>query len=183
MIDPTPPYAPEKKGKVEAAVKYVKGNFFAPRALEELGDARQKLRRWRDETANQRTHATTNKVPRAHFEAQEKGALLALAPTRWEPVVWKRARVHTDRHVEFERCLYLVPFRLMGQEVWVQGRGKVVDIFFEDERVASHQRSQARYHTQEAHLPEGRRDLRQRGRQWWQQKADKMSPVIGAYIA
>lgn len=31
MVDPTPPYAPEKKGRVEAAVKYVKSNFFAPR--------------------------------------------------------------------------------------------------------------------------------------------------------
>jgi transposase len=29
QIDPTPPRSPEKKGKVEAGVKYVKGNFLA----------------------------------------------------------------------------------------------------------------------------------------------------------
>ncbi len=37
QIDPTPAYSPEKKGKVESAVKYVKGAFFEPRAGE-LGD-------------------------------------------------------------------------------------------------------------------------------------------------
>lgn len=182
MIDPAPPYAPEKKGKVESGVKYVKSNFFAPRDFEDIEEARKILRRWLDEIANQRTHATTQKVPREHFDALEKDALKALPPARWEPVVWKQATVHPDSHVEFERRLYSVPFRLMGQKVWVRARAKTVDVFLEDELVCSHRRSQARYNTKEAHLPQGRRDLRQRSRQWWQEKADKMSPVVGAYI-
>jgi transposase len=182
MIDPTPPYAPEKKGKVESAVKYVKSNFFAPRDLEELDQARTQLARWLDEIANQRVHGTTKQVPREVFEELEADTLSALPPTRWQPVIWKRAMVHPDSHVEFERRLYSVPFRLMGQEVWLRARGKTIDVFFEDKRITSHQRSEARYNTKEAHLPEGRRDLRHRGRQWWQDKADKMSPVVGEYI-
>jgi len=182
MVDPTPPYAPEKKGKVESGVKYVQNNFFAPRDLEEIGEAREKLRPWLDKIANERTHGTTGKVPREHFEALETDALKPLPPARWEPVVWKRARVHPDVHVEFERRLYSVPFRLMGQEVWIRARGKTIDIYFEDEQVATHRRSESRYNTNEAHLPEGRRDLRHRSRQWWQEKADGISPIVGAYI-
>ena len=39
QIDPTPPRDPEKKGKVESGVKYVKRNFFKPRALEDFAEA------------------------------------------------------------------------------------------------------------------------------------------------
>lgn len=34
-IDPTPPYSPKKKGKVESAVKYVKGNALRGREGED----------------------------------------------------------------------------------------------------------------------------------------------------
>ena len=45
-----------------------------------------------------------------------------------------------------------------------------------------HTRRGPRYSTQESHLPAGRRDLRHRGHEWWQDKADKLSPIVGAYI-
>jgi transposase len=182
MVDPTPPYAPEKKGKVESAVKYVKGNFFAPRALEKLDEAKEQLALWLDRIANQRVHGTTRRMPRELFDLEEAGALKSLPPTRFVPVVWKQAKVHRDSHVEFERRLYSVPFRLIGRTVWIRARGKSVDIFYDDEPCASHRRSGPRKSTREAHLPEGRRDLRHRSRQWWQDKADRMSPIVGEYI-
>ena len=45
-VDPTPPYDPGKKGKVEAGVKYVKGNFFVGRQETNVEDVRRDLRRW-----------------------------------------------------------------------------------------------------------------------------------------
>lgn len=182
MIDPTPPYAPEKKGKVESAVKYVKRNFFGPRELEIIDEARDQLGLWLSKIANLRCHGTTRRIPREHFEAEEAVALKALPPTPWQPVIWKQARVHTDSHVEFERRLYSVPFRLIGQRLWVRARGSSVDIFADNELCATHARSGPRRSTRDAHLPEGRRDLRHRSREWWQDKADQMSPVVGEYI-
>lgn len=181
-VDPTPPYAPEKKGKVESAVKYVKNNFFGPRDLEDIQEARQKLGPWLDSIANQRVHGTTGKVPREHFEAEEQNTLIDLPPQRWTPVVWKQAKVHQDCHIEFERKLYSVPFRLIGQSVWVRACGSTIDILHDNERCATHDRRGPRRTTREAHLPEGRRDFRHRTREYWQDRADDISPVVGDYI-
>lgn len=182
MIDPTPPYSPEKKGKVESGVKYVKQNFFAPRQLEELEEAQTQLRHWLEEVANRRLHGTTKRIPREVFDTEEHATLKELPPRRWAPVVWKRAKVHPDSHVEFERRLYSVPFPLIGQQVWIKACGKSIDIYFDDELVTSHMRGSSAYNTKDAHLPEGRRDLRHRGRDWWQKKANQISPLVGNYI-
>lgn len=40
-IDPTPPYSPEKKGKVESGVKYVQRNFMRPRRDQKYVDGRR----------------------------------------------------------------------------------------------------------------------------------------------
>jgi transposase len=60
QIDPTPIYSPEKKGKVEAAVKYIKNNFVAARReLQDVHELRAELQRWLSEVANVRVHGTT----------------------------------------------------------------------------------------------------------------------------
>lgn len=181
-VDPTPPYSPQHKGKVEAAVKYVKQNFFKPRALETMKEARPQLADWLEEIANARVHGTTGKVPREHYDEIEREAMLELPPRPYSQVTWKRSRVHPDSHVEFERRLYSVPFKLIGQEIWVKVEDNLVVIYADDEKVARHERKGPRYHTTESHLPEGRRDLRHRSRDWWQAKATRMSPTVGEYI-
>lgn len=181
-VDPTPPYSPQHKGKVEAAVKYVKQNFFAPRALETMAEARDELRDWLDVIANARVHGTTGKVPREHYDELERSEMLELPPVPYAQVTWKQATVHPDSHVQFERRLYSVPFTLVGQRVWVRAEGETVVVYADDQKVATHARRGPRYHTTDAHLPEGRRDLRHRSREWWQAKANRISPVVGAYI-
>ena len=54
VIDPTPVYSREKKGKVEAAVKYIKRSFIAPRAFDDIDDANARLAEWVMETAGTR---------------------------------------------------------------------------------------------------------------------------------
>lgn len=181
-VDPTPPYSPQHKGKVEAAVKYVKQNFFKPRALETMEEARRQLAEWLEAIANARVHGTTGKVPRGHYDEVERDAMLELPPRPYSQITWKRSRVHPDSHVEFERRLYSVPFKLIGQELWVRAEANSVVVYADDEKVAHHARKGPRYHTTESHLPEGRRDLRHRSRDWWQGKATRMSPTIGEYI-
>jgi len=100
QVDPAPPRSPEKKGKVESNAKYVKGNFFAPREPSDVVRARVDLHLWVREIAGQRVHGTTGLRPLAVFEAEERAALLALPATRYELVVWKRAQLHRDCHVQ-----------------------------------------------------------------------------------
>lgn len=50
-IDPAPPRAPKKKGKVEAGVKYIKRNFLAGRESEDVHFLNRELTRWVTEIA------------------------------------------------------------------------------------------------------------------------------------
>ena len=183
VVDPTPPYAPEKKGKVEAAVKYVKRNFFAARPDIDLAQARAQLPAWVREVAGQRVHGTTAKRPLEVFEQEEAAALLSLPTKLFEPMRWKTAKVHPDSHIYFDRRLYSVPWRLVGKDVWIRATSTTVAIYLEEQRIATHQRrSPGPRSTVETHLPEHRVDLRHRSREYWEARADKMGEEVGSYV-
>ena len=183
-VDPTPPRDPVKKGKVEAGVKYVKGNFFAGRDGHDVTDVRPALGRWTREVAGRRTHGTTGERPLERFERLERPALLPLPAAPFAPVTWKHATVHRDAHVAFDRRLYSVPWRLVGQRVWVRATADAVAIYADDERVATHARSGPGGHsTLEAHLPEGRRELRHRSEAYWRERAGRLGEPVGRFVA
>lgn len=182
-IDPTPVRAPEKKGKVESAVRYVKRNWWPTCDAEELGDANADLQRWLEATANRRQHGTTGQVPEEVYEKTEQDRMRPLPSQRFEPVVWKVATVHPDSHVEFERRLYSVPWRLIGRKVWIRATDQSVEVYADDTRVATHERRGVeRRSTNEIHLPEGRRDLRHRSESYWLERAERLGPAVLSYV-
>jgi len=183
-IDPTPAYAPEKKGKVESGVKYVKNNALAARAEEDVEALNRTLARWVREIAGTRIHGSTGKPPLALFEEVERERLLPLPAKQWEPVVWKKATVHQDVHVAFDAALYSVPWRLVGEKLWVRGTRRSIELYDADERrVATHSRGKpGSRNTIDQHLPEGRRDLRHRSRSYWEERAAKMGPEVGSFV-
>jgi transposase len=68
-------YDPESKGKVEAGVKYVKQDGLYGDTFADEQGLRGHLQQWLEEVANARTHGTTGRVPREHFEAEERAHL------------------------------------------------------------------------------------------------------------
>jgi len=68
-------YDPESKGKVEAGVKYVKGDFFYGEEFASRSDLNQRLSSWIDDVANCRTHGTTQQIPVEVFEKLERHTL------------------------------------------------------------------------------------------------------------
>lgn len=184
-IDPTPARSPEKKGKVEAGVKYVAGNFLAtlPEELD-ADEANRALDRWVVEVAGQRVHGTTQRRPLDVFLAEERDALLPLPARPFVPVTWRKAKVHRDSHVVFDKRLYSVPWRHLGQEVWIRATSSTVDVFADDVRVAQHdRRGPGMRSTIEAHLPSGRADLRHRGREFWEARARTIGPVTAELVS
>jgi len=144
LIDPQPPRTPRMKGKVEqGGVHYVCRNFLAGRDAEEALPARNAaLARWTAETAGRRVHGTTKEAPLARFTRVERAQLQPLPRVPYDLAVWKRVQVYRDCYVQFERAYYSVPFRLVGQTVWVRGGARTVEI--SDSRhqvVATHQRA------------------------------------------
>lgn len=182
-VDPTPPRSPKKKGKVESGVKYVKNNFFKGRAGADVDEVRRELARWVEEIAGRREHGTTGLRPREVFDAVERVALHPLPAVAFEPVEWKEALVHQDSHVAFERRLYSVPWRLIGKRIWLRATPTTVALFCDDTRVATHdRRGREPRSTIEEHLPDYRAPLRHRSRTYWEERADRLGPDVGAYI-
>ncbi len=152
-ISPCPPRHPQKKGIVESGVKYIKRNFLPLREFRDLADANRQLQEWVLGIAGTRTHGTTREQPLARF-ATERSLLASLPEHPPEIATWVKVTVHRDAHVQFEKTLYSVPFRLMGQQLWLRATDQLIQIYREQERVATHVRtSSQRRSTVRDHLP------------------------------
>ena len=121
--------------------------------------------------------------PVIRFHAVEQAALLPLPGTTYELAVWHTAKVHADSHVVFDKAMYSVPWRFVGKQVTVRACGGSIALFFEDTRIATHERTTpGKRQMHEAHLPEGRRELRHRSQTYWEARADALGEEVGAYI-
>ncbi|MGB6847778.1 MAG: IS21 family transposase, partial [Thermoanaerobaculia bacterium] len=89
------------------------------------------------------------------FASLDQPLLAPLPVQPYEFAHWKKARVHIDYHVAFEKHYYSVPYTLIGKEVDIRATEKTVEIFYQRKRRASHRRStgKGRYSTQKEHMP------------------------------
>jgi transposase len=184
QVDPAPAFAPKKKGKVERAGQYFRANYMVPRSGLDITAARAGIARWVREVAGERIHGITGKRPLHDFEVTELPALKPLPPVSFEPVVWHQAKVHTDSHIQFQRHLYSVPWKLVGQTVWVRASGATVAIQVDGERVATHRRDRDRGRTMNAaHLPSQREQWRHRDRPYWEARAAALGELELTYVS
>lgn len=183
-IDPAPPQSPEKKGRVEAGVGYLRRNFLPTITDRDVSRVAEALQRWVAQTANQRIHGTTGRRPAEAFERDDRPALLPLPAARYEPVIWKQALVHRDSHVEFGRRLYSVPWRFIGKQVWIRATPDSVHVLCDDVRIATHARrfKGGQRSTLAGHLPEHRAELGQRSRAYWEERAAAIDPEVLGYV-
>jgi transposase len=142
-ISPCPPRDPQKKGIVEAGVKYVKRAFVPLREFRDLADGNRQLLDWVRCEAGTRCHGTTREQPLKRFADTEKALLQPLPDVAPELAVWAMVSVHGDAHVQFEKALYSVPFRLIGQRLWLKATTALVSLFQEHRLVATHPRATA----------------------------------------
>ncbi|TBW31902.1 IS21 family transposase, partial [Siculibacillus lacustris] len=148
---------PRDKGRVEGAVLIVERwilarlrnrRFFSLAALNvAIGELLEDL--------NNRPMRHVGKSRRQLFEEIERAALAPLPAVPFEYAEWKTAKVHPDYHVEVDKTFYSVPHRLIGSTVQVRLTHRVVEIFHDHRRVASHvRRSQRCGHvTVDDHMP------------------------------
>ena len=87
-IDPCPPRDPQKKGIVEAGVKYIKGSFLPLREFRDLADANRQLHEWVMTQAGNRIHGTTREAPLTRFAEVEKSLLTALPDVPPQLATW-----------------------------------------------------------------------------------------------
>jgi len=131
LISPCPPADPEKKGRVEAGVKYVKNRFIPLRHFRSLTDANTQLKHWVMETAGNRIHGTTHQKPLTLFAESEKHLLQRLPDVPVQIATWTQVKLHVDCHVRFEKAYYSAPFRLVHQPLWLKATDNTVKLIFD----------------------------------------------------
>jgi transposase len=130
-----------EKGRVERPIGFVRDRFWTGRRFTDLGDLNLQASCWRDDAANHRVHDVTGKVPSLLFEHEEKARLRPLPQTPFETDDKLTCEVTKSYRVRFDRNIYSVPWRLVGQSVLVRANDDSVAIFLGPKQVAVHARS------------------------------------------
>jgi len=157
VILPARARKPKDKAKVEGSVLIVERWILARlrnRRFFSLADLNAAISDLVDDL-NNRPMRHIGKSRRELFEEVERKALAPLPATPFDYAEWKSAKVHPDYHVEVDKTFYSVPHRLIGRHVDVRLTHRVVEIFFDHKRIASHvRRSQRSGHvTVNDHMP------------------------------
>ena len=139
IISPCPPRDPQKKGRVEAGVKYVKNNFVPLRQFFNLVQSNQQLKQWVLETAGNRIHGSTHEKPLTLFET-ERHVLKSLPDNPPECAVWAKVKLHGDCHVQYLKCRYSAPYQQVRQTLWLRASETTVRIYRDNTLVAIHPR-------------------------------------------
>ncbi len=139
-------YDPESKGKVEAGVKYVKGNALAGEVFDDWGHLEAHVRQWLDEVANIRRHGTTGEAPQVRFECDEQAQLGPyLTPASLAPQASAETRkVDKTGLLSWRANKYSAPMAYQGSRVGVCAEaGELVLLDLESgEEIARHVISQ-----------------------------------------
>jgi len=139
-VECLPPNDPQKKGKVERPVSYVR------RLLEGYSGDRndvgglqtyltQKL-----VIANQRKHGTTHERPIDRFEKEERGVLKSLPVLAYELEEYHEGTVRIDGHVRFLGKYYSVSEDHIHHDVVIIGNSRQVSIFYKGKLIETHER-------------------------------------------
>lgn len=137
--DPARVRSPRDKPKVERAVQYVRGNFWAGEVFTSLEEAQQRATVWCAERAGMRIHGTLQARPREVFDAHEAACLLPV-PAAYDVPVFKTVKVHRDFHVEVARALYSVPGGYLGHQLDVRADRELVKLYHRGRLVKTHPR-------------------------------------------
>ena len=178
LISPCPVADPQKKGRVESGVKYVKTSFQPLRTFRSLADANAQLSEWVLGEAGNRCHGTTRTAPLARFAEVERHLLKALPASPPECARWAKAKVHGDCHIQFERAYYSVPWPKVGHGVDVRATETTVRVYHDHELIAVHARADrpGQHRTVDDHLPPAHQAFKMRDPQWCLAQAKTIGP-------
>jgi hypothetical protein len=138
-------YRARTKGKVEAAIKYVKRSFLLGQRFPSLAAANEALGAWLQTVADQRVHGTVHERPLDRWPADQAALRPRGSQPRYVlPVAWRR-RVSVDGLVTVETNRYSVPVQYIGQDVDIlPGPDETVRIYREGHVIAVHPRRPGR---------------------------------------
>jgi hypothetical protein len=138
-------YRARTKGKIEAAIKYVKHSFLLGQTFPSLAAANEALWTWLRTVADQRIHGTVHERPNARWPVDQAALRPRGSQPRYVlPVAWRR-RVSVDGLVTVETNRYSVPVQYIGHDVDIlPGPDETVRIYRDGHVIAVHPRRPGR---------------------------------------
>jgi len=184
LISPCPPRDPQKKGRVESGVKYVKNSFLPLRQFRSLADSNGQLKKWLLETAGNRIHGTTRQKPLTMFAETEKLMLQPLPDVPPQLAAWTQVKLHGNCHVQFEKSYYSAPYRLVHQSLWLKATDNAVKLYHDLALVAIHPRLKkpGMKSTVDEHLPPQALAYKMQDPQWCLKQAESIGPHCHNFI-
>tara|TARA_B100000282_G_scaffold200664_1_gene146920 strand:- start:82 stop:1665 length:1584 start_codon:yes stop_codon:yes gene_type:complete len=178
------PREPEKKGKVERAMPYVRRLYEAHGlgwdGIEESQDYLNK----KVVIANERKHGTTKLRPIDVLLQQEVSKLSNLPGTSYDIEEYHIGKVRKDGYVRFRTKDYSLDEKYHGEEVFVIGNSKRVEIYHKGILLETHSRVTSPYQqksTKNHHLKPWEQVAQDS--KMYIEKAEKIGPAVKQFIS
>lgn len=179
------PARANEKGRVEDLIKFIRMNFWSGREFKDFEDLQRQAIVWKNQYANQRVHGSTRRVPRLHFESDEKPALRALNSAKYDTDEIFTRVVPPDFHIPYDTNRYSVPWSLTGLSVTLRVTATDIKVYYHERFITAHSRSFKKFQvfTVDKHVA-GLLDRKPGGsREGWQIAAIKqIGPKMTEYL-
>ena len=184
IISPCPVADPQKKGRVEAGVKYVRNNFAPLRTFRDLVDANAQLMQWVMSVAGTREHGTTRVAPLTRFASIEQALLKPLPVNPPELATWAQAKLHGDCHIQVQKRRYSAPYTLVSKSLDVRLSETTVRLYHQHSLVATHPRLKhpGQRSTVDEHLPPEHIAFKMRDPKWCLTRSEQIGSYCHALI-
>lgn len=185
LIECLPPSDPQKKGKVERPMSYVR------RLYEAHGDAWHGIEESQNylnrklAIANERKHGTTHKQPIHQFIELEAQAIKPLPPLAYTLEEVSEGTVRRDGHVRFDGKYYSCDESLIGKDVLILATEEKVTLYHGGRLAEVHNRIPAHESwrsksTKEHHLKPWEREMRDDS--LYRSRARKIGPYVEEFV-
>ena len=134
-------YRGNEKGRVERAIRYIRGNFFAARTWNSLDDLNAQADLWCAGASDDRAWPQDNTITIREAFAQEQSSLLALPENPFLTEERLEVRVPKTPYIKFDLNEYSVPPAHVRTTLTVMATQETVRILDGTEQVAHHSRS------------------------------------------
>ena len=139
-IDATRARHPCDKARVERSVSTVRDDCFGGERFAAVEPTRVHAHHWCEHEYGMHRHGTTQRLPREHFEADERVHLLPAPTTAYDLPSWCEPRVARDQHAQVARALYSLPTRLVGRTLHARADSVTVRFYHGTTLVKTHPR-------------------------------------------
>lgn len=182
VIDTTRVRKPKDKARVERAVQTVRDDCFGGEDLRGLEDALTRSTFWCLEEYGLRRHSRTHRLPREHFEAEERVCLLPAPTEPYEIPIWATPKVGRDQHAQVAKALYSVPTKYIGQTLRARADRSLVRLYQGAVLIKTHPRMPAgKRSTDRSDFPAEKTAYALRDIGYLARKAAEHGPSVGLF--